>query len=323
MQGQSNASATQPVYVGIDVSKAQLDIFLLPVNKYFQVANDKNGHRKLKRELAKHDISCIAMEATGKLHRLVHRTLHEGGLPIAVINPYRSRKFADSIGQLAKTDKIDAKVLALLAQMHQLEATPPVCNSLEELNELVYAWRKSKAEKTRLSNRLGAAQSTFLKAELKHPLRSIKGHIKRLQEEIMRRIEADEMLARRYEILLSVPGIGKATAITLIACLDELGSCNSKQIAALAGVAPMNWDSGKMRGQKHIRGGRKEVRNSLYMAAVSAGSRGCNPSMKSLYDRLIKAGKKAKLALTAVMRKLVILANTLISENREWQPIAP
>ena len=323
MQGQSNASATQPVYVGIDVSKAQLDIYLLPVNIYFSVANDKNGHRKLKRELAKHDIYCITMEATGKLHRCVHRTLHEAGLPVAIINPYRSRRFADSIGQLAKTDKIDAKVLALLAQLHQPETTLPASRSLEELGELVSAWHAAKSAKTALSNRLGALQSSFLKAEMKHPVKSIKGHIERLEKEIMRRIGTDETLARRYEILLSIPGVGKATAITLIVCLDELGSCTSKQVAALAGVAPMNWDSGKMRGQKHIRGGRKQVRNSLYMAAVSAGSRGCNPSMKSLYDRLIKAGKKAKLALTAVMRKLVILANTLITENREWQPIAP
>ena len=124
------------------------------------------------------------------------------------------------------------------------------------------------------------------------------------------------------EILLSVPGIGLVTAITLIASLDELGACTDKQIAALAGLAPMNRDSGMMRGQRHIKGGRQGVRNTLYMAAISA-SRGCNPPMKTFYDRLIANGKKAKLALTAVMRKLVILANTLLKENREWQTITP
>ena len=120
MQGKTNA--TTPVYAGIDVSKARLDIYLLPVNKYFFVTNDKTGHRKLKRELAKHNIACIAMEATGKLHRRVHRTLHEADLPVCAFNPSRSRHFASSIGQLAKTDKIDAKVLALFAQMHQLKS---------------------------------------------------------------------------------------------------------------------------------------------------------------------------------------------------------
>ena len=174
-----------------------------------------------------------------------------------------------------------------------------------------------------MTNRLASSQTSFLCTELKRVLRTTKNHIERLEKEIVRRISEDEILTRRYEILLSVPGIGKATALTMIVCLDELGSCSSKQIAALAGIAPMNWDSGKMRGQRHIKGGRKQVRNSLYMAAISAGARGCNPPMKSFYDRLIKAGKKAKLALTAVMRKLVVLANTLIAENREWQTIAP
>ena len=287
------------------------------------MANDKNGHRKLKRELANHVIACVAMEATGKLHRRVHRTLHEAGLPVAVINPYRSRKFADSIGQLAKTDRIDARLLAVLGEQLRLEAAPPVTRALEDLNELVNSWHRAKAERTALINRLGSSETAFLRAELKHPLRSIEGHIKRLEKEIMRRIREDKALARRYKILISVPGIGQATAITLIACLDELGSCSDKQIASLAGVAPMNWDSGQMRGQRHIRGGRKTVRNMLYMAAVSAGTRGCNPQMRSFYARLIANGKKAKVALTAVMRKLVILVNTLIAENREWQPTAP
>ena len=234
MQGKT--TATTPVYVGIDVSKARLDIYLLPANRYFHVANDKNGHRQLKRELARYGIACIAVEATGKLHRRVHRTLHEAGLPVAVINPYRSRKFADSIGQLAKTDKIDAKLLAVLADQLRLEATPPVSSALEELHELVNSWHRAKTDKTALTNRLGSSETAFLKAELKHPLRSIEGHIKRLEKEIVRRIKEDEALARRYKILISVPGIGRATAIILIACLDELGTCSDKQIATLGAL---------------------------------------------------------------------------------------
>ncbi len=319
---QAKTNATIPVYAGIDVSKARLDIYLLPVDKIFHVTNDKTGHRKLKRELAKHDIHCIALEATGKLHRRVHRTLHEAGLPVCALNPARPRSFANSIGQLAKTDILDAKLLALLAQLHQLKATPPKPKSLEELDELVHAWHKAKAAKTALSNRQGASESAFLKSEMRHPLRAMEGHINRLGKEILQRIKADEILARRFLILLSVPGIGPVTAITLIVCLDELGDCSDKQIAALAGVAPMNRDSGAKHGKKYIKGGRQGVRNALYMAALSA-SRGWNPPMKIFYDRLIANGKATKIALTAVMRKLVILANVLITKNREWQPIAP
>lgn len=323
MQGKTNTSATPPVYAGIDVSKAWLDIYLHPVGEYFRVANDRTGHRALKRKLAEHTIDGIAMEATGKLHRRLHRTLHEAGLAVAVINPYRSRKFADSIGQLAKTDRIDARLLASLAAQLRPEPTPPLPESLQELAELASAWAKAKAEKTALGNRLKAAASAFLKAELKHPLKAIKRHIERLEKKIMQIIGQDEALARRFDILISVPGIGQATAITLMAYLDELGRCTDKQIAALAGVAPMNWDSGTMRGRRRIRGGRKPVRNMLYMAAVGAGAKGSNPAMKTVYDRLRAKGKQAKVALTAIMRKLVILANTLIRENRLWQPLAP
>lgn len=322
MQGQSNASTTLTVYAGIDVSKARLDIYLLPINRYFHVSNDKTGHKKLKRELAGYDIHCIAMEATGKLHRRVHRTMHEAGFPASILNPYRSRCFANVIGQLAKTDKIDARLLAVMAQRVQPETTPPISQKLEKLKELTNALHAAKADRTAIGNRLKACQGSFLKADLKHPLRSIDNHIKRLKEEIIARIKADDILLRRYKILLSIPGVGPMTAITLITSLDELGRCGDKQIAALAGVAPMNWDSGNMRGQRHIKGGRIKVRNMLYMAAVSA-SRGCNPSLKTFYDRLREKGKKAKLALTAVMRKLVVLANSLIAQNREWQPIAP
>ncbi len=207
------------------------------MREYFRVANDKCGHQKLKRKLAKHDIHCIVMEATGKLHRRVHRTLHASDLPVAVINPYRSRKFADNIGQLARTDKIDTRVLSMQAQQLQLEASPPVPEALGELQELVNAWHSAKAEKTALGNRLGSPQTGFLKAELKHTLKSLKGHIARLEKDIIRRIAYNETLARRYKILLSVPGIGKAAAITLICSLNELGSSTDKQIASLAGVA--------------------------------------------------------------------------------------
>jgi transposase len=322
MQGKSNASATPTVYAGIDVSKARLDIYLHPAGEFFQVANDKEGLKRLKRRLKGLEIGCIVMEATNRFHRLAHRTLHEAGLPVCVINPSRPRNFARSLGQLAKTDKIDARILAMMALMHELEATPPAPKSLEELGELVSAWHAAKAGRTALGNRLAAASEGFIKRELGRAHQDMQKHIERLEKEIEKRIKKDESLWRRYEILTSVPGIGKVCAITLLCCLDELGECTGRQIAALAGVAPMNHDSGKRHGSRYIKGGRKIVRNMLYMAAMSA-TRGCNRDMRTFYDSLRARGKKAKVALVAVMRKLVILANSLLAQNRKWTPKAP
>jgi len=214
-------------------------------------------------------------------------------------------------------------MLALFAASLRPDATPPPAKMLEELEELVNAWHAAKNDRTALGNRRKAAESAFLRRDLAHPLKSLEGHIARLEAEIMGLVSQDEELARRYVIVTSIPGIGPVVAVSLIAGLAELGSCDEKEIAALVGVAPMNWDSGTLRGQRHIRGGRGQVRKLLYNAAVSAGASGANPPLKTFYDGLISRGKKPKVALTAVMRKLVILANTLIAENREWQPNAP
>jgi transposase len=192
---------------------------------------------------------------------------------------------------------------------------------LAELAELVMARDAAKAERTALSNRQGAAESKFLTKELEKRVKQINKHIEVLDSEIERRIKADKGLSRRYEILLSIPGVGPVTAALLISALSELGSLNAKQIAALAGLAPMNWDSGTMRGQRHIAGGRAHVRKGLYLAAVTASC--WNADLKTVYRRLIDAGKKPKLALVAVARKLVVLANTLLAEDRLWSKNAP
>lgn len=179
-----------------------------------------------------------------------------------------------------------------------------------------------KAERTAHSNRLGDTGSTVLKRCLKSHLKSLDRKIARLESEVMARLKADAALWRRYRILTSIPGIGPVGAATLIAHLAELGTCSPKQIAALVGVAPMNCDSGLMRGKRRIRGGRARVRSCLYMAALAA-ARSDKSGMREFYQRLRAKGKPAKLALTAVIRKLAILANTLIKEDRLWQPIAP
>jgi transposase len=318
MQGQSllEARSAHPVYVGIDVCKDHLDVYLHPLAQRGRVTNDRDGIRHLRRRLAGHDVALIVMEATGKYHRLAHRSLSQSGLAVAVVNPLRSRLFAEANGTLAKTDRVDAKMLAILGQALGPQARPPAPEAIEVLQELVHACNAATAERTALANRLAASQAAFLRKELRGRLKSLEGHIERLETEIAARIAADPALARRYEILLSIPGVGPGVAANLLADLAELGSLNRHAIASLAGVAPFADDSGDAVGQRHIMGGRASPRRALYWAALSASRH--NPDLRAFYKRLRDSGKKPKLALTAVMRKLVILANTLLKENRLW-----
>jgi transposase len=244
----------------------------------------------------------------------------EHDTPVAVINPYRSRKFADMLGQLAKTDKIDAMMLARFGEMVRPDACIPVPKHLEELKELMYARAAAVADRTALKNRLTAAESVLLIRECRRQLKASSAHVKRLEAIIQAIIKEDHELTRRLAIFKSIPGVGKTVAWGLIAYMPELGTLSAKQAAALSGTAPMNWDSGKMRGKRRIRGGRSALRCLLYMAAVVAGVRGLEPALKATYDRLRGNGKAAKVAIVAVMRKIIILANTLIAENRTWQP---
>jgi transposase len=318
MQGKCllEARSAQPVYVGIDVCKERLDVHLHPLALSWQVTNDRTGLRRLKRLLAEHKVTLIVMEATAKYHRLAHRSLSQSGFAVAVVNPLRSRLFAEAIGTHAKTDRVDAKVLAILGEALEPQARPPAPEELEALQELVHARNAATREHTALANRLAASQVALLRKELKQRLKSLDGHIERLAAAIAARIAADPALARRYEILVSIPGVGPGVAANLLVDLAELGSLDRRAAACLAGVAPFADDSGETAGQRHIKGGRASPRRALYMAAISAKTH--NPELRTFYKRLIESGKKAKIALTAVMRKLVVLANTLLKEDRLW-----
>ena len=320
MQGKvSPERSASQVYVGIDVCKAWLDIYVHPAGVKLRVANARDGVLRLKKQLAAYAVAGIVMEATGKLHRHAQRTLTAAGYAVAVVNPLRSRLFAEALGTLAKTDAIDARLLAVLAESLRPTATPPSPVWLEELQELVRARQAAAAEAGALANRRGASQTAFLKAELARRLKSLATHMARLDAEIERRIVSEATLERRYAILLSVPGIGPVAAATLLVGLAELGACSGKQAAMLAGLAPIACDSGDKSGDRYIKGGRAHVRTAIYMAALTAAR--FNPDLKGFYARLRAKGKTAKVALTAVMRKLVVLANTLLREDRIWQPI--
>lgn len=322
MQGKVKPTNNAPaVYAGIDVSKDWLDVYVHPAGMSWRVANTLDGLRQLRRRLAGVELAQVVLEATGKYHRPAHRTLSGWGYRVAVVNPLRARLFAEACGILAKTDRIDARLLALLGQSLAPTPTAPASHQQQELAELVNARAAASAEAVALGNRLGETQTGFLKSELRRRLASLRTHLDRLEAEIERRILSDPGLAERYAILRSIPGIGATVAAALLAGLAELGHCSGKAMALLAGLAPLADDSGKRQGQRHIRGGRAQPRNALYMAALSAAR--YNPDLKALYDRLRAKGKAAKLALTAVMRKLVVLANTLIAQNRKWSPQPP
>jgi transposase len=323
MQGQKSPerSAQPGVYVGVDVCKDWLDVYLHPIGQKLRVSNTPQGLKALKRRLAELPVELIVMEATAKFHRQAHRTLHAAGFAVAVVNPLRARLFAEAVGQLAKTDRLDARVLALMGQTLEPSALAPAPEALEALQELARARAAAKAEETALSNRRGASQTAFLKAELGRRLKVLAGHIERLEAEIERRIGADPALKRRYDIVVTIPGVGPVAAVALVIGLPELGACSAKAAALLAGLAPLARDSGAKAGERHIWGGRAFVRTGLYFAAVAAAR--CNPQLRDDYKRLRDAGKKAKVAITAIMRKLVVLANVLIKEDRAWKPIQP
>lgn len=321
MQGQiqTEARSARPVYVGIDVCKDHLDIHFHPLGDRLRVGNDREGVKRLKRRMTAHEVALVVIEATAKYHRLAHRSLDQSGFAVAIVNPLRSRLFAEAIGTRAKTDRVDARMLAILGEALTPQATPPAPQALEALQELVHARIAATRERTALANRLATCQTRFLRAELTRRLKSTDTHIARLAKEITSRIDADPGLARRYAILLSIPGIGPAVAAVLIADLPELGRLDRHAIACLAGLAPFADDSGDTTGPRHIKGGRAKPRQALYWAALSASRH--NPDLAVFYKRLRNNGKKPKIDLTAVMRKLVVLANTLLKENRIWTPI--
>jgi transposase len=307
--------------VGIDVSKDWLDIHVLPADERLRVSNSGVGFRQLKRWLTHFELALVVVEATGKWHRAVQRSLAASAIAVAVVDPFRVRMFAKAQGILAKTDRLDARVLAQFAAVMAPPVRAPAPAMIEELRELVVARVSAVAQQTALKNQRSAATVLFLQRQLDRRIERADRDIEALEAAIRKRVEADESLARRYAILISIAGIGFVAAVTMLASLPELGSSTVKEIAMLAGLAPIADQSGKREGARVVWGGRANVRRILYLAALSATR--FNANMTALYHRMTAAGKPPKLALIAVARKLAVLANTLISHDRMWLPEAP
>ena len=318
---QSAQPLSDEVGVEIDVCKEWLDVHILPAGTVLRFSNTKKGHKQLLCALKPLEVRIVVVEATGKYHRGVHRFLHDAALAVAVVNPLRARLFAESLGTLAKTNSVDARMLAAFGVMAQLAATPPLPETIENLREIVRNREAALAAGTALGNQLATAAVAGVKRQIERQIKSAKAAADVLEKLAVQAIEGDPALARRFAILVSIPGVGAVTACGLIANMPELGSLSAKQAGMLAGLAPVACDSGQRNGPRRIRGGRQAVRNGVYMAALSAAR--FNQHLKRFYERLLAAGKVKKLALTAVMRKLIVLANDLIKEDRLWSPEKP
>jgi transposase len=301
-------------FVGIDIAKAALDVFIGSGGAAFSVTNDEVGIRELLRHLAPGDF--VILEATGGLEMPAASALAAAGIAVAIVNPRQVRDFARATGRLAKTDRLDAEVLARFGEAVRPEARPLAAEQAQTLEALVTRRRQLVEMLTAEKNRRARAPKIL------H--RSIDEHIgwleKRLagfDDELAGLIRDTPMWRERDELLRSVPGVGKVLSSTLLAQLPELGMLNRKQIAALAGLAPFNRDSGNMRGSRCIWGGRAQVRRVLYMATV-AGVRS-NPTIRTFYLRLRTNGKHAKPALIACMRKFLVILNAMLHDKTHWQ----
>ncbi|MER9489843.1 IS110 family transposase [Mesorhizobium sp. M0563] len=307
--------------LGIDISKDRLDVHLLPEGTERQFANDANGLRELLRWLAPLAPNRIVYEATGAYHRLLECTLGAKGLPLVKMNPQHTRAFAKAAGRLSKTDRIGAAMLARFGELMTPQIRPIRGDTLDTLCELVAARRALVKDRTAAQNRQKNLTIPLLKRQAEQRLRQITTQINAIDAECRTLVAREPDLVRRFDILTSIPGLGEVTAFAIIADMPELGTLANKQVASLAGLAPVDRQSGQWKGKCFIRGGRSSVRQALYMPALVAVR--FNQSLKTKYQDLRDGGKPAKLAITAIMRKLVVLANALIRDDRKWSPSLP
>lgn len=310
--------AVEPVSVGIDVSKAKLDVCLLPSGQTFVFDNTPAGIQPLITLLRQQpSIARCLLEATGRYERRVAVDLMEAGFPVAVVNPRQARDFARALGKLAKTDRIDARTLAEFAKLSHVRLSEKMPENQAILDDLITRRRQITAMLGAEKTRREGLNHKLAQASVDKVIRLLEQQREDLDRAIAKLIESDDDWKNRRDLLLSVPGIGPTTANQLVADLPELGKLNRQQIAALVGVAPLNRDSGTMRGQRTIFGGRAAVRTGLYMATVCAMR--CNPIIKPFAERLVAAGKAFKVAMIACMRKLVTILNVMARNNEHWR----
>lgn len=307
---------TSSVFVGIDISKSRLDVVLIPQETSFSIPNQEAPLKKLVVRLQKISPKIILMEATGGYEHLVLAALREAELPAHFINPRQVRDFARSLGILAKTDKIDARVLALFAEKIRPEPRPLPDAAQQELKQLMTRKRQLGKMIQQEQNRLPMSPSPRVQESIRRVIQALHSQLQTLEQEIDDFFRQHPLWMKKGELLRSVPGVGPQTSLSLVAWLWELGRLSRREIAALVGVAPFSWDSGAWRGRRSIRGGRPGIRRVLYMATVAAVR--CNEVIRNFYHRLLQQGKAKKLAIIACMRKLLTILNAMVKNQQPW-----
>ena len=303
-------------FVGIDVSKTTLDVCIKPVGQTLHVTYDEAGIHQIVECLREASPTLIVIEATGGLEVRIATELARKGLPVAVINPRQARDFAKATGQLAKTDQVDAAVLAAFAQVIRPQVRPIKDADTRALDDLVSRRRQLIDIRVQETLRLSTAASTVLQKSLKQHIAWLDKRVAEVDSSLTKRLRESEVWCAKDDLLRSIPGVGNVTTRTLLAKCPELGKLNRREIAALVGVAPLANDSGKHRGKRFVWGGRADVRAVLYMATVSAIR--CNDTIKAFAERLKAAGKLPKVVIVACMRKLLTMMNAMLKNNTLW-----
>ena len=312
-----STSGRTTTYVGIDVSKATLDVAILPTGEHLIVSNDEAGIDELLGKLAEVSDALVVLEASGGFERPVAAALATSGVALFVVNPRQARDFAKATGRLAKTDRLDAFVLAHFAQA--IRPAPRAIPDAEarEFQEILARRRQIIRMMTAEKNRLGAINSKAVRGRIEAYIKWLEKKLSRTDRDLDETIENSPTFKENEALLRSVPGVGPVLCRTLLAELPELGCLSPRELSALVGVAPLNRDSGILRGRRTVWGGRARVREALYMGALIASR--FNPAIREFYERLVEAGKPKKVALVACMRKLLVILNALMRERTPWR----
>lgn len=303
------------VNVGVDVGKSFLDICIHEKQICFQEENTAKGIQSILKRLSYYRIERLVVEATGRYEFALVEAAYLKAIPVCIMKPLSIRRYAGAVEQLAKTDKIDAKIIAEFAAVIKPRPTPEKSKNLLAIKDLLARRRQLMEIRTQELNRL-QIMGKRLEASCKRIIKVIDKEIDRIETLLTEHIDEETEWSQKRELLISTPGVGNTLVFTLLADLPEIGTLNNKEISALVGVAPMNRDSGAMRGKRKVQGGRATVRTILYMATLSATQ--CNPVIKSFYRKLVAQGKHKKVAIVACMRKFITILNAMVRDKKEW-----
>lgn len=303
------------VNVGVDIGKWMLDIYIYEKDIYWQEQNTPDGIRRILKRLSYYHVERLVMEATGRYQLELATAAFEKDLPVCIVKPLSVRRYAGAIEQLAKTDKIDAYVIAEYGAVVQPATTPKTSKNLRLIKDLLSRRRQVMEMRVQEMNRIQVMGPAFT-TSCQRVIRVLDKEINHIEKRLDQIVAQQAEWAERKRLLLTAPGVGNTLAYTLLADLPELGDLTNKQVASLVGVAPINRDSGKFRGKRRIQGGRAGVRTTLYMATLSAIQ--CNPVIKGFYHQLLKNGKHKKVAITACMRKFVTMLNAMVRDQVAW-----